>query len=211
MMSGMRATRASQTRARLIAAGRALFAEQGFAAASTEQILVQAGTTRGGLYHHFTDKADLFAAVCEELHAEADLAITAAVAAAAGRGADAFATLAAGCDAWLDHMSTHEVRRILVIEAPTVVGWERWNAQDHRHGFDQLRAGIRAAQIEGRLPAIPTDDLAILLNGAMNYAVMMAREPDTAAQLTRTKVALHAVLAALRTQAESTPLPAPPS
>lgn len=199
-MSGTRAAQASQTRTRIIAAARELFAEQGFAATSTEQVLLRAGTTRGGLYHHFTDKVDLFAAVCETLQAEAAAAITAAVAMTAGRGAGAFEVLITGCDAWLDHMAASDVRRILVIEAPAVLGWERWNELDRRHGYRLLREGIRASQAEGCLPTIPADELATLLNGALNYAVMMARGPDPAARLERTRVALHGVFAALTAQ-----------
>lgn len=201
MASGKRAMQAADTRARLVAAARELFTGQGYAGTGTDQILAQAGTTRGALYYHFTDKADLFAAVCEQMHAEAATAITQAATAAVSSGADAFAVLVAGCDAWMDHMAGGDVRRVLIIEAPSVLGWERWNDLDRRHGFGLLHQGILAAQADHSLPDIPVDDLTILLNGAMNYAVLSAQDPETTAQIERGKLALHAVLAAMRSQA----------
>ena len=59
------ADRTAATRAALVAAGRTLFAEHGYAEVGTERLAHAAGVTRGALYHQFADKADLFAAVVE--------------------------------------------------------------------------------------------------------------------------------------------------
>ena len=61
------AERTAATRAVLIDAARALFAEQGFANVSTQAIAAAAGVTRGALYHQFADKTALFTAVYEEV------------------------------------------------------------------------------------------------------------------------------------------------
>lgn len=206
---GKREAQALSTRTRLIAIARDMFATQGYAATSTGQVLEQTGVARGALYHHFADKAELFAAVCEVLHTEVTTALLRAVDATGAGGGDAFSQLLAGCDAWIDAMASGDARRLLVIEAPAVLGWERWNDLDQRHGVALLRAGIQAAQDEGSLPQIAADDLTTLLNGAMNHAVMMARGEDAPAQIERSKQALHAILHALRAQAQATAV-APP-
>lgn len=58
----MRKTRqeAHQTRACILAAAETLFLEQGVAHTSLEQIARHAGVTRGAVYWHFKNKADLF-------------------------------------------------------------------------------------------------------------------------------------------------------
>lgn len=188
-MLDKRARKSAETRARLIAAGRALFAEHGYAGTATEQILARAETTRGGLYHHYRDKADLFAAVCTVLHEEA----VAAIEAAGGR--TPYEMLRQGCEAWMDHMAGPAVRRILLVEGPGVLGWVRWNDLDRAHGFALLRQGVQAAQAAGALKPIDTDALALLLNGAMNQAVLAADNPAALAPLKR---AFRALLEALR-------------
>src|SRR5258706_11211152 len=62
--------RTAQTRAALIAAARRLFGAEGFAAVGAERITREAGMTRGALYHQFDGKADLFAAVLDQVEAE---------------------------------------------------------------------------------------------------------------------------------------------
>ena len=66
------ADRSAATREALVAAGRRLFAETGFADVSTDAIVAAAGVTRGALYHQFADKTALFDAVLEAV--EADIA-----------------------------------------------------------------------------------------------------------------------------------------
>ena len=69
--------RSARTRAALIGAARPLFAERGFAAVGTEEVVRAAGVTRGALYHQFEDKTELFAAVVAAVHAGADAAVPA--------------------------------------------------------------------------------------------------------------------------------------
>ena len=65
-----RPDRGEATRDALVAAARALFAERGYAAVGTEEVVRRAGVTRGALYHYFRDKQDLFRAVFEQTEAE---------------------------------------------------------------------------------------------------------------------------------------------
>lgn len=58
---------AEQTRCDLLAAAERLFLEQGVAHTSLEQIARTAGVTRGALYWHFANKADLFHAMLEQV------------------------------------------------------------------------------------------------------------------------------------------------
>ena len=64
------AERTEATRGRLIATARRLFAEKGFAATSTEEILGEAEVSRGAMYHHFSTKTELFQAAFEAVEDE---------------------------------------------------------------------------------------------------------------------------------------------
>src|SRR5687767_11288727 len=59
------------TRQALLAAGRDIFAKEGFEAAGMEAISRAARVTRGAFYHHFEDKRALFDAVVVAMQIEA--------------------------------------------------------------------------------------------------------------------------------------------
>ena len=64
----LNAERSRQTRRTLLDAGRALFADVGYARTTTGELVQRAGVTRGALYYHFRDKTALFEAVFEEVY-----------------------------------------------------------------------------------------------------------------------------------------------
>src|SRR5690242_21806812 len=86
--------RTAQTRAALITAARRLFGAEGYADVGAERIVREAGMTRGALYHQFADKADLFAAVLDEVEAQIAERIGAAVAEAGTTGGGTAASAA---------------------------------------------------------------------------------------------------------------------
>ncbi len=53
------------TRTRLLEAAHALMLEGGFAGTSIDDVLAEAGSTKGGFFHHFESKADLRRALIE--------------------------------------------------------------------------------------------------------------------------------------------------
>src|SRR3954469_3344207 len=91
--------RTETTRGALIAAARKLFGARGYAGVGTEEVVAEAGVTRGALYHHFRDKRDLFRAVFVAQEQAFLLGVGEAVAAVQG---GPYARLAAGLDATLD-------------------------------------------------------------------------------------------------------------
>src|SRR5258707_8060322 len=90
--------RSEATRRLLVTAARELFGARGYAGVGTEEIVRAAGVTRGALYHQFRDKADLFAAVAEEVEAEIAERIAAG---ASGAPADPVGALPAGAQQFL--------------------------------------------------------------------------------------------------------------
>lgn len=158
--------RRAQTRAALIAAGRLLFTERGFAGAGREEIVERAGLTRGALYHHFASKDDLFAAVYEEI--ERDLC-NAVIAAAAGSD-DPVDGLRLGAFAFLDAAATPEVRRVVLLDGPAVLPPDVQHEIAQRYGLGLVREALRAADAAGRLVVGPVDLLAPVLLAALHEA-----------------------------------------
>lgn len=163
--------RLASTRAALLKAARAIFADQGYEAAATEEIVRRAKVTRGALYYHFADKRALFDAVASDVAREIAERIDAVT-----PMDDPLQALIVGTSAFLDACLDSAVRRIYLIDAPAVLGWHRWREIDAPHGVRSLREGVTAM-----LAARPDASLAIepttfLLAGAFNEAALWIAE-----------------------------------
>jgi AcrR family transcriptional regulator len=160
------ADEAERTREAIVHAARELFANRGFAATPTEDVVAAAGVTRGALYHHFADKAALFREVFVQLSAELDASVNAA-ARTAGTVPEAFA---AGCAAVLDFMVRPDYHQIAVVDAPSVLGSVAWHDVDAGIGLATMSAGLRALEAAGALRVPYTDALAVAVYGALTEA-----------------------------------------
>jgi AcrR family transcriptional regulator len=181
-MESKHAQRSKATRDKLVAAARALFAQRGYAGVGTEEIVRAAGVTRGALYHQFRDKEDLFEAVFEQVEAET----TARVGAGAldgGTPADPLEALRRGARQFLAECAAPEVERIVLLDAPAVLGWERWRAIGLRHGLGLVAGVLEAGMEAGVVARQPVVPLAHLIIGALDEGAMYvarAAEPETA-------------------------------
>jgi AcrR family transcriptional regulator len=155
--------RSAAMRARLIAAARSLFAARGFAATGTPEIVAAAGVTRGALYHHFADKADLLRAVVEAESAEVATRIAAAE-------VSPEAPFAAGTRAFFDAMAAPGRARLLLVEGPAALGPAVMAEIDAGFGGATLRDGLAAA-----IPAADPAEivaLAALLSAGFDRAAL---------------------------------------
>jgi len=170
------AERTEATRGRLIATGRRLFGEKGFAATSTEEILSDAEVSRGALYHHFSSKTDLFRATFEAV--EEELTANLLEIATAGGETDPVKILELGFNAFLDQCVKPEVQRIVMLDAPTVLGWDTWHELDERYAFGTIKAVLAVAAESGRIDPDAVDSITHLLVGAVMQAGMVVARAD---------------------------------
>jgi AcrR family transcriptional regulator len=191
-----KAERSQATRAALMATARELFATRGYAAVGTEEIVRSAGVTRGALYHHFAGKLELFAAVYEQVEAELVERIAAAVDVP---GTAPLEVLRGGALAFLDACESDlAVQRIALIDAPSVLGWERWREIGLRYGLGLVRGTIEAAIEAGQIEPQPAEPLAHLLLGAIDEgALLIARADDDGQTRRQIGDSLEKVLGAL--------------
>ncbi|MGH3639786.1 MAG: TetR/AcrR family transcriptional regulator [Mycobacterium sp.] len=172
------AERTAAMRARLLDAGRRLFASHGYAAVATQNIVDAAGVTRGALYHQFGDKSGLFAAVYEEVERDVVASITTRIVAAAPP--DQLSAMRIGARLFLEECSVPDVQRIVLIDAPAVLGWDRWREIGMQYGLGVIEAMLTAAMAEGVIPEQPARPAAHVLLGALDEAALFVSRADDA-------------------------------
>jgi AcrR family transcriptional regulator len=167
--------RGQATRAHLIDVATRLFAEHGYEGTSIEAVLTESGVSRGSLYHHFPGKDALFWAVLENVAARVGPRI-----AEAERGApDPVAELRAGCLTWIRLAGEQEVRQIVLIDAPAVLGWQRWREIDEQGALGWIRTAVAYAAETGRIDHRHVDTFAHIVLATINeVAMMIARAED---------------------------------
>jgi len=154
---------------------RQLLATRGYEKTSIDEILRRARVTRGALYHHFAGKQELFRAVFEQVEGEVTQKVAAAGAAEDG---PADRRLHAGCAAMLDATLTRDVQRIGLLDAPSVLGWERWYEIHAAHGLGLMRAALAEAMEDGSIAPQPIEPLSHVLLGALNQAALLIARSD---------------------------------
>jgi AcrR family transcriptional regulator len=167
--TGRRETEARATREALIDAALELFTKRGYSAVGTEEIVARAEVTRGALYHHFTDKRDLFRAVFERVEGDLMTRIGATM-----EGADdPYELMVGGMRAFLDACEAPAVKQISLTDAPAVLGWSEWREIDNRHGLGLTRAALQGAVDSGILRSIAVEPMAHLFVAALSEAAFV--------------------------------------
>jgi AcrR family transcriptional regulator len=168
------------TRQALIETATRLFAARGYANTSIDAVLEESGVSRGALYHHFDGKEALFEAVLEATEAR----IAAQLAESGGGIEDPIEAMRQGAIAWLRLSRDPVIRQVTLLDAPSVVGWERWRAIDEKHGFGLLKGALEAAAATGRVERGSIEMIAhVLLAATLELALVIARSADPEAAL----------------------------
>lgn len=186
--------RSSETTERLVAAAMVVFGERGFAKTSIEDLNNATQMTRGALYHHFDDKADLFRAAFTRMEVE----LVARIQAAAARHRDPWAAFHAGCVAFLEACVEPAVQRIILLDGPAVLGSDVIRSIESATTLALLEEGIRRAIEGGALPKRPVAPLARMLLGALSESAKhIAHSTNQATTLRDAKAELNRILEAL--------------
>ncbi len=167
-----RSQRGDATRRAIIGVATRLFTEHGYEAASTELVLRESGISRGALYHHFPKKEALFTAVLQA----AEAMIAAKVTEAAAGATNPLEALRAGCAAWLALADDPAVKQIVLIDAPSVIGWQAWRQIDDDNALGLIKLAFASAAGLGRVPADMVEFYAhMLLATLIELALLIAR------------------------------------
>jgi AcrR family transcriptional regulator len=168
-MNGTKAAQTATTKRKLEQVARELFAERGFTRVSSEELVAKADVTRGALYHHYDGKEGLFEAVVDTVMQE----VHARLAREAAALSDPLQALERGISVFLKVCSEPSVQKILLIDAPAVLGWPKWREMDAKYGLGLLKQALSAAMKARLLRRQDIDVLAHLLLGALTEAAMV--------------------------------------
>ena len=188
---GKRVAQGRATRGQLIDVATSLFAEHGYEGTSIEAVLAAAGVSRGALYHHFAGKEALFTAVLEAVSDR----VTAEVTEAIRDCTDPIDALLTGAMAWIDLAGDPVIQRVMLVDAPSVLGWDRWRAMDEGRTVGAMRVMLQAASDGGRLPQELVVPFSHMILAALDEAAMVvARAPDSRAAVTEGRQAVEQFL-----------------
>ncbi len=158
--------RTDRTKTSLKLAMRELALELGFAGASTPAIVKLAGVTRGALYHHYSDKRELFKAVVED-----DCkAVANEINRQRKNERGSLRALKDGAKSFITAMAEDGRARIILIEAPSVIGREELMEIEDRYARGQLRTALKAATESGVMEKLPMDILTEQLSAMFDSA-----------------------------------------
>jgi AcrR family transcriptional regulator len=188
------------TRERIVQVARELVIERGYAGLSTAEVLRRAGVSRGGLYHHFSGKAELLAAILEAL----ELDVVAQLAEVVADAPDQLTALQTGIQWYLDEcIRSTELQRIGLVEGRKALGWEAWREVISPHGLSMLSAALAAAMHDGEIATADPDVLAHLILAALHESTaLILSAADQSAERQRAGLAMAVLIDGLRSHRE---------
>ncbi|WP_339532885.1 TetR/AcrR family transcriptional regulator [Pseudomonas mucidolens] len=192
-MPRARAEMIEDTRARLIASARHAFATQGYANTSMDDFTARAGLTRGALYHHFGDKKGLLSAVVAQLDGEMDARLQHIT----DQADEPWRGFRERCRAYLRMAQDPEIRRIVLQDAPAVLGDAA--SANQQQCIASLRRLLDVLIQAGVIEPAPSQALARLINGSLvDAALWIARDDQAGERLEQALQGLELLLRGLK-------------
>lgn len=189
----------SETQKTLRREARKIFAKKGYSGANTNELVQRARVTKGALYHHFANKRELYHSVVEDMERELVERIEGAATAAAGGRRDPWERLRVMCRAYLDACRDPALARMLVLEAPVVLGWKTWCDLEQKYEVAAFARCLEEANRDaGALPE-PAETLAQVILGALTTgARVIATAADPSAARNDVQKTIDRLIAGLR-------------
>lgn len=190
------ADRRAATTAAIMAAARALFRTDGYDAVSIDHIAARAGCTKGAVYHHFPAKSAIFDRLVDDIQAELAAGLAARAPGAEPPGSPE--AMAGAICAYLAGAAAPDVRRILLIDGPVVLGWRRWREIDDTHFAAMVGGGV--TRLMGPDTAAPDIEAAtrLVLGAVMEAALAIGADPPSGQDAESFRPALIRLFSGLR-------------
>jgi hypothetical protein len=106
--------------------------------------------------------------------------------------------LRAGCLEWVRIARDPVIQQILLIDAPSVLGWQRWRALEERHALGLIKGALAAIADEGGLaPELIEVFAHVILAAIDEIALFVARSDSPDAAMTAGTGAIDEVMSRL--------------
>jgi len=177
------AKKPSRNHTKLLKAARALFVSQGYAETGTEEIVTRAGVTRGALYHQFSDKKDLFRALFLDMLNDVAMELFEKTMDEITHDRE---DLVVGTRILLDLYSRDDIKQVILLDGPAVLGWEEWRELQEPLNKALVTHSLEHLVDEGILPKQPLEPLADLIGGSLmqaGLAIANAKDPEAARKM----------------------------
>ena len=166
--------RSRKTSAQLVAIARRFFSTYGYAGTSLEEIVREAGMTRGALYHHFGGKNGLFLSVFDDVQAEIGNRII-----EVDKSNLSLWDRFIGCTrVFFEACLDSELQQIVLIDAPAFLGWNTWRKIDEERTLGILRSHLKELIEKGIIKPLPLEPLTHAISGANNETLLWIAKSD---------------------------------
>lgn len=185
--------RATITRRRLITVASREFAASGYATVSIDRIVRSAAMTKGAFYHHFDSKRSILEAVVQSIQAR----LRRNVLRATRDIDDPWKALDVGSRAYLEAATADEgLHRLLFLDAPSALGWQRWREIDDRYWRSDIGATFRSALGSRGAAAEP---MTAAISSALTHAILnIATAPDRGGALAEVEQMIDILLGSFK-------------
>jgi AcrR family transcriptional regulator len=158
------------TRDRILDAALSVFAGKGYHRATVDDIVRASGTSKGAVYHHFSNKEAVFVALVDDFASR----LASAVAAAIGTHSGALGKVEAALTAALTTFADNErLARLILLEAVALgATWDAKRAEVHDRFAALIQAHLDEARVEGAIPPVDTRLATLVWLGAVNEIVV---------------------------------------
>lgn len=164
-----------KTTSALLKIARKHFTQHGYFDVSLEKIAEEADVTRGAVYHHFKNKQGLFLAVLETVQKD----IARHIEKEASKSDDRWDQLILGCLGFVKGANAKNCRRILLVDAPVVIGWDAWRKADRENSMHVLQEHIDELKQLGYLADdVDTKLMTYTISGALNELALNYPKQD---------------------------------
>ncbi|RJQ80745.1 TetR/AcrR family transcriptional regulator [Pseudonocardiaceae bacterium YIM PH 21723] len=163
---------AEMTRAAVLDNARRLFAERGFDATSVDDIAQATEISKGGVYHHFADKKELFAELFADVLRTSMKTVLTAI---ADMDTDLERAVEGG-RAFLRGITADHIALALFATANSVLGVERVRKIDEDTVLPLVRALMQGLRDTGQIRDVPIDATARLIFALMCEATVYIAE-----------------------------------